>query len=211
MIIVYIEANFALEIALDQPQAEDAKQLLVLARDHVIEIAIPASALHEPFSTMGYRRVELKSALNAMQVMAQQQKPPLSSHLKAAIEQVSNSNDYAQQSRNQMDRLESITLELLENARCIQTDVALFKTSLNYSGLYKFTGGLDAIAYSAIISDLDQLSRAGRNQTRKCFVSRDKQAFEDPGISGELRTYNCVYKSTFPAALAYIRSQLGVG
>lgn len=63
--IVYVESNFVLEIALEQREASSAEAILGLAENGEIELAIPAVALAEPFSKLGYRNVDRKTVADA--------------------------------------------------------------------------------------------------------------------------------------------------
>jgi predicted nucleic acid-binding protein len=52
---VYVESNFVLEIALGQEQVDAAQAILNRAERGEITLALPASSLIEPFSTITHR------------------------------------------------------------------------------------------------------------------------------------------------------------
>ena len=58
MIVVYIESNFVLEIALEQEQSSAASSILSLAEYHQIELAYPSFILSEPFECIVRARRE---------------------------------------------------------------------------------------------------------------------------------------------------------
>lgn len=53
--IVYVESNFVLEIALGQEENAEARRILNLAHEALVEIAVPSFALCEPFGTITQR------------------------------------------------------------------------------------------------------------------------------------------------------------
>jgi hypothetical protein len=53
--IVYVESNFVLEIALGQEQATSAEALLAFSESRSIELVLPSLTLTEPFSTVTHR------------------------------------------------------------------------------------------------------------------------------------------------------------
>ena len=64
---VYVESNFLLAIALAQEDTEPATAILALAEQGRLDIAFPALAVSEPFSTVSQRgreRRRLRSSLN---------------------------------------------------------------------------------------------------------------------------------------------------
>jgi hypothetical protein len=54
--IVTVESNFVLEIALRQDEVAECERLIALAQAGSIRLAIPACSLFEPFETMVRRR-----------------------------------------------------------------------------------------------------------------------------------------------------------
>jgi hypothetical protein len=51
-VIVYIESNFVLEIALEQEQSSAASSILSLAESRQIELAYSSFILSEPFASI---------------------------------------------------------------------------------------------------------------------------------------------------------------
>lgn len=64
--IVYVETNFVLEVALGQEQAEAAAEILNRAEGGEIELAIPYLSLVEPFSTVTKRHRDRKHLSSAL-------------------------------------------------------------------------------------------------------------------------------------------------
>lgn len=63
--IVYVESNFILELALGQEQAPFAEAILRLAEAGKVELAIPSFAVSEPFTTIMHRRGEQRRQYDA--------------------------------------------------------------------------------------------------------------------------------------------------
>lgn len=53
--IVAVESNFVLELAFRQDEAKECEQLLALAAEGAITLAIPGCSLFEPYETLGRR------------------------------------------------------------------------------------------------------------------------------------------------------------
>jgi len=214
--IVYIESNFILEIALKQEQHSAAENILALAEQKQIELVFPSFVLSEPFATIMYRsgkRSSFYSSLEATLRDIKRSEPlrqialdmePLVVALRSALER-------------DFDPLHATLERLLAVGRSIETDLAIFKDALNYQvNLDLFPQ--DSIIYASIIADLRKRS----HHEKKCFLSRDKKAFsdeDDPStkernqnkfesrrrINTELKTYGCQYIGSFEDGLNFAK------
>jgi len=64
--IVYVETNFVLELALGQEQSDSCREILRLAQSENLSLAVPAYSLMEPYETLirdAQRRQSLASEL----------------------------------------------------------------------------------------------------------------------------------------------------
>lgn len=50
--IVYVETNFVLELALGQEQSDSCREILRLAQSENLSLAVPAYSLMEPYETL---------------------------------------------------------------------------------------------------------------------------------------------------------------
>lgn len=76
--IVYVESNFVLEVALGQEESPSAESILVLAEGSKIELVFPGFALSEPFATVTQRdrdRRRLRSSFTEMLRQLQRSEP----------------------------------------------------------------------------------------------------------------------------------------
>jgi len=201
--IVYVESNFVLEIALKQEQSASAESIFNLAESNKIALAFPSFALSEPFATVMHRdreRIELHQSLTKTLGQLRRSEPhkqtildlqPLLVLLKNAV-------------NGEFDQLHSTVARLLKFGAPLE----LNESTLDQAKNYQVQFGLkpqDSIMYSTVIGDMQRrpLTEA------KCFLSRDREAFStNPGIKSELQAHNCRYIGSFKQGLDFIRHTL---
>ena len=201
--IVYVESNFVLEVALEQEQSSAAEAILKLAEDGKIALIFPSFALSEPFTTVMHRnreRVELHNRLTA------------------SLGQLRRSETHKQTIRDlqplllilinavnrEFDLLHTTVSLLLKAGKSIELDEFSLEQASNYQELFGLKPQ-DSIIYSTVIADM----RRRASTEAKCFLSRDKEAFStSPGIKPELTTYNCRYIGNFRQGLDFIQHEL---
>ena len=193
--IVYVESNFVLEVALGQEESSSAATILQFAEDGKIELAFPGFALGEPFATITHRGRERRRLCNSLtdqlrqlqrsephkQVVANLQSAPI---ILAAVE------------RREIDLLESTIKSMLAVGKAIELNTAIFDLALIYQHRYG-QSPQDSIIYSAVIDDLKRQDP----DEAKCFISQNWKDFGDPGLIAELRTHNCHYVESFVEGL----------
>jgi len=199
-VIVSIESNFVLELALGQSESTAARTILELAEAGTIQLIIPSFALSEPFTTVVQYRVQRNTVIDLLQKqIIQLERSARHSTLVASI--LLARTLLAQVAKDDLDSLEQTMMRLLPTTTSIALDTEVFKQARYYEGLYALKLQ-DAIIYATIVTHLAQQPP---DQT-KCFTSRDARAFLDPGIKTELGSYNCRVITSFDQALRYIQS-----
>ncbi len=201
--IVYVESNFVLEIALEQEQYSSTEAILKLAEGNKIELAFPHFALSEPFATVMNRdkeRAVLHQSLTVTLRQLQRSEPhkqtvhdlqPLLVILKDAVDE-------------EFKNLHSTISRLLKIGKSIELDESSLGQALNYQKKFGLKPQ-DSIIYSTVIADIQRKPPA----EIKCFLSRDREAFgDDPGIKSELASYNCRYIGSFAQGLSFIQHAL---
>ncbi len=203
--IVYIESNFVLEIALEQEQSSAASSILSLAESRQIELAYPSFILSEPFESIVRARRERntlqKSLVNVLNNL-KRSKPhkQIMLNLEPTMDVLENAHV------RQIEILHATFAQLMDIGRCIHIDGSNFREALSY----QYSSGLspqDSIIYTTIIADLKKQPE----QEAKCFLSRDRKAFgdaSDPSIKIELGKYNCRYIASFTQGLDFLYSSL---
>lgn len=204
--IVYIESNFVLEIALAQSQAAAARTILELAKNHRFAIAFPTFALFEPYSTITARWIKRSN---------------LAGQIITELGQIGRSEVQEQQNLvtsllpllNKFTQLEDVDLNsygktvgsLLSIGRSLELNQVSFAEALTYRDTLALSYP-DALIYSTIISDLAKQDA----HEAKCFLSRDQRAFFDPRVRDELTRYNCRYIHSFEHGLNFIEAELSM-
>ncbi len=198
--IVYVESNFVLELALEQTEARAATTILDLAEAGVLELVIPNFSLSEPFTTVG----QYRSQTNAVVELLQNQINHLqrsARHRSLVSSLVTARTLLAQIADEDLDLLEDTVERLLTTVEIAELNAEVFKQARRYETRYDLTPK-DAVIYATIVADL------GRQPTSvpKCFTSRDAAAFLGAEIKAELRSYNCRVITHFDQALLYMQS-----
>ncbi len=198
--IVYVETNFVLQLALRQEEADAADAILERAKHDLIKLVLPAFSLSEPYSTLTYRAVERRTIYNSLrQQLALLSRSEPHQQTASVLQQLLSM--WAKLEARELDLLHSAILGLATVGRAIQTEAGDIQQSSHYRNLYGLPPQ-DAIILSVIIRDL----RAQDLGEAKCFISTNVKDFGDPGIRAELKSFNCRYISKLADGLAFIAS-----
>jgi predicted nucleic acid-binding protein len=210
--IVYVETNFILELALEQEQHQVANEILELVESGKIELAFPGFSISESLSKVTRQRIERDKFYNSLIELRRELKrsalyqqlvidlDPVQALLQEAI-------------RTETDRMLSVLERILKVGRLLELDISSFSQALTYKDRLA-TSTEDSIIYGIIISDL----RRRPDDEAKLFLSRDEKAFGKDGdakkdvyyqrIKIELADYGCKYIKAFKDGLGYIESEL---
>lgn len=203
--IVYIESNFILEIALQQEQSLYAENILGLATQGEITLAFPDFALSEPFATVMHRNGERKKISNNLIDIFKEIRRS-KSHGQIMMHAGSIMSMLRDVEIREWEGLHGIVAQLLHigipipcNAKCLE-QALVYRTRHGLSSQ-------DAFIYASIMADVQKHPQSNK----KCFLSRDRRAFgqdDDRTIKAELDAYNCRYIGSFLQGLDYIQSTL---
>ena len=192
--IVYIESNFILELALEQEQSYAAQAILQSAEKGIIKLAFSSFVLSEPFECLMRERRE-RNALHAslMRNLSNLQRSEPHKQIMLDLEPVVSVLRDAHM--RQVSLLHSTFERLLSIGECIEVNITNFREALSYQHSLGLSPQ-DSIIYAALVADLKTRSE----KEIKCFLSRDRKAFDnndDRSIKAELAASNCRYIGSF--------------
>jgi predicted nucleic acid-binding protein len=205
VVIVYIESNFVLEIALEQEQSSAAHAILSLAENCLIALAYPSFVLSEPFEAIMRARRERNTTQKSLEKVLNDLRRS-EPYKQIVLDLMPAINVLAYAHVRQINLLYATFGQLARVGRCIHIDEATFGEASMYQSSLGFSPQ-DGIIYSAMLADLKKQPE----QETKCFLSRDRKAFGNDdyrSIRAELETYNCRYISSFTQALDFIQDSL---
>ncbi len=203
--IVYVESNFVLEMALEQEQFVAAEAILSLAENNKIKLVFPSFVLSEPFECVMRKRGEgitlHKNLVETLQNLRRSEPyKNIMIDLEPAINALRDSHT------RQLDLLHSTFDRLLGVGECIEINVSIFRAALNYQKSLNLAPQ-DSIIYASVVADL----QSRPSEEEKCFLSRDIKAFgndDDRSIKAELGASHCRYIGSFLQGLNFIQHTL---
>lgn len=199
--IVYVETNFLLELALGQQELQAATALLDLAEQRAFTLAIPSFCFSEAFATLAERersRRNLRSNLSE-HIRQLKRSEPLQ-NAAAALEPLLQFLQGLEQ--DEFGRLQSAVGRVLASAQMVELTSEVFLDALNAEDQFGLSPQ-DAIIYASVLKHL----RGQPAAESKIFASLNWKDFRDPGLIEQLHTYGCRYEESFHAALARVRSE----
>lgn len=200
--IIYVESNFIVEIALEQEQLASAQAILELAESKQITLIFPNFVFSEPFERIMRESRERNAVYNSLvNSLTSLQRSEPHKNIMRDMEPVIRILREAYS--RQMNLLHSTFERLLRVGECINISAAHFKNVLAYQQNLGLSPQ-DSIIYATIIEDLQVRSR----DEEKCFLSRDRKAFWSPDIRSELAAYKCRYIGSFQQGLEYVQHVL---
>jgi predicted nucleic acid-binding protein len=199
--IIYVESNFILELALEQEQYQSCEEILKICGSGKGSLVIPVFCIAESYHTV-WRRSDKRIQLEK----------PLAEELKLLERTKSYQKDVntlrkdatsilLKSGKEENQRLRQVLNEKLSKAELIPLEQAIITDATGLELQFDLKTS-DAIVYASI---LQHLMKTGTDQ--KCFLNRDRD-FTDPDILSQLRTYNCKILSSFDDGVNYIHHQI---
>ncbi|MFN8513981.1 MAG: PIN domain-containing protein [Thermomicrobiales bacterium] len=198
--IVYVETNFVLELALLQTEHQDCSTLLEMATAGEIALAIPAFSLSEPYGTLiarGKRRKDIRDSLhNVLEELSRSE--PYGERPRTAQPVRDTLNNSAAEERQ---RLDAAVGRIAAVATILPLDGDTFQAALALLTIRDIPPQ-DALVYSAI----SQHMQANQHES-KCFITTNIKDFANPDTLAELAANNCRLLPRFNHGVGYIRSR----
>ncbi len=215
--IVYVESNFVLEIALRREEYPAAEAILSLAENDKIELRFPGFILSETFGALRYRRGKRSNLYRSLQATLKDIKRSASLREPALIMEPL-IEIFEDALETDFDTLHLTLQRMLSKGKTVTIDQAVFQDALTRK--IKLDLALeDSIIFASIVNDLDSLKGSiSSGDEKACFLSRDKSAFSDVDeerigiklqskrqINEELKKYGCKYLGSFEDGLNFIQ------
>jgi len=210
-VTVYVETTYLLQIALQgpkpDPEAQAAEQMLSAAEAGRVRIAVPAFALAEAFSKVGYRYVDDERVWNALRAESERLRTTVF-RAETRFEIRPDLRQLAARKTGETNRLLSLAARLARAGEVVPTDYSSVGEGPFISLTYQLYGlsEKDAIVLHGILSDLSRRN----GEPAKCFVSRDKD-FDTQQVRDALSQHGCEFRGSFKAGLQWVQDQLAGG
>lgn len=200
--IVYVETNFILELALQQEQYSDCNELLQLAQEQKISLLIPSFSFIEPYQTLIRRHKSRRELQN---------------RLSTEVKELIRTENYRDQ-KIIMEKTTDILIEsTIKESSCLKdvinkivalsTIIDLTREIIGRSIDYQRSNGFspqDAVVYASIMTHLNAAKPA-----LACFSNRNSKDFDDPDIREALHQLNCKIVFSFASGLEYVKHCIG--
>jgi predicted nucleic acid-binding protein len=204
--IVYVESNFVLELALEQEQSPSCEATLAICESGKAHLVLPMFCIAEPYETLGRRaqeRFQIQHALkNQLKLFSRSQFYQKSIDVNAVgtvIEiLLASYQEEEQRLYETLDRILKIA-ELIPLTREVLAEAVHCQSNLNLKSP-------DAIVYASVLSHLAKVD--GEN---KCFLNRNSKDFDNAAVQTPLASYGCKMLFRFDSGASYIQSQRSSG
>jgi predicted nucleic acid-binding protein len=195
-VIVYVESNFVLELALLQEQHEVCDKILRVCESGGPRLVLPAFSMMEPLETVRRREVARRRVKNALEEeLKQLGRTAIYQERLRDIEPVVKL--LVLSSEEDLQRLASVRSRLLACAELIPLEGSILAQAEEHQNGYDLSRQ-DAVIYASVLAHRRTSGEPG------CFISRDRH-FDDLEITRELRSYNCKPLSNFEAGYQFLR------
>ncbi len=199
--IVYVESNFVLELALEQEQHKSCERLVLMASAGSVKLIVPAFSLAEPHDAL---------------ISRDKARRKLGDELKSHLHELGRSELY-RPIPEAFDRLPRTLLA----AGAIERDslrgtldkvllgaeiIPLNSDILERPGDYQEKLGLpanDSIVFASVMSHLEETFGE-----ESCFLNRNTKDFDSPQVREMLKICGCRFFGSFDDGLSYIASRL---
>jgi hypothetical protein len=194
--IVVVESNFVLELALGQEEANDAELLVALAECKAIRLVIPGCALFEPFETLIRRRKARCQLLDKLRwEIKQLARSGAFSNLLATSQPLTRSLE--ESTKVEASGLDSAIRHLVQVATVIPLSDRIVSASLDVRKRFDLDPQ-DAMVFASV----DQFLRE-QGSGAKAFANRDSKDFGE-SVKGHLQGYDCQLFAKFAEAVRFI-------
>jgi predicted nucleic acid-binding protein len=196
-VIVYVESNFVLEIALLQEEHESCAAIIDLSESKSIDLVIPGFSIGEPYEVWG-RRSRQRRELHQLLTREMRELSRSSPY----TETVENSSELAsmliQSADEDKQRLTAALSRILECAVAVAIGAKTLGAAIEFQNSLDLSPQ-DSIVYASVLSHLSSAPTGP-----KCFLNKDSKGFANSLIEEQLAAYDCRLITRFADGLRYI-------
>ena len=197
--IVYVESNFVLDLALRQAEHRSCDSIVSFAESLTIDLAIPAFSLFEPYEVWRRRSVE-RTALYERLIQEMGQLARTEPYAKTVEDLGDPASILVRSGDEDKHRLDITLGRILDCAIVIPLQGETLRAAIQYQGSLGLSPQ-DSVVYASVIDHLSATSPGP-----KCFLNRDRKDFSIPDIREGLGRYDCRLITRFVDGLSYINS-----
>jgi predicted nucleic acid-binding protein len=199
--IVTVESNFVLEIALRQDEVAECERLIALAQAGSIRLAIPACSLFEPFETMVRRRKQREAIFQKLRdELRELARTEAYAHLGETSKTVTRA--LAESAEIQAKALDDTIYSLSGIATVIPLTAEVMRRAVNFPMAFSLSP-----QDSVVFASTDQyLKDQGPDQ--KVFATKNSRDFLSDEVEDWFSRYNCKVLATFAATRQYVEHAL---
>ena len=198
--IVYIESNFVLELALLQEEHRSCEAIVSLAESSIVDLAVPAFSLFEPYEVLR-RRIGERTELHGRLVREMSRLERTESYAKT-VEGLRGPASILKQSGDEDKRRLDLTLgRILDCAVVIPPERETLKDAIEFQSSLVLSPQ-DSFVYASVMAHLSAAPPGP-----KCFLTRDRKDFSIPDIRQRLGQHDCRLITSFAGGLGYIDAQ----
>ena len=199
--IVAVESNFVLEVALRQNEVVDCERLIVLAQEGAIKLAIPACSLFEPYETLVRRRKQRDAILERLRdELRELARTEAFAHLSDTSMTVTRA--LAESAEIQAKALDSTVHALSRVATVIPLTAEVMRNAVEAQSAFLLSPQ-DCVVFAST----DQYLRE-QGTDQKVFATKNSRDFLSDDVEDWFRRYNCKLLATFAATRQYVEHTL---
>lgn len=201
---VYVESNFVLEHSLQQEECDSCAEIIRLAGNGRITLAIPAFSLAEPhIAIAGKEKVrarlsyELRAQFGELGRSRPHRSVPASFEALASV--------LITRAEFERDGVRATISEILQSADLIPLDGPILGSAAELQDEFGMSGQ-DAVVLASVLNHLD-----AHKPPESCFLNRNAKDFDDPDVLERLATRGCKFFASFTAGSQYLASRIDPG
>jgi hypothetical protein len=199
-VIVLVETNFVLELVFSRDKFACCRSLLELAKQEVIELALPAYSMVEPYEAIIRRQKSRGQAHDRL--TRELREITRSAHFAGpAAELAQFISLLIQVGETEQHELRNVLSELLNTVTLTELNAEILHLALEAQDVLGMSPQ-DSVVYASVLSTLRK--RGGP----ACFITRNSKDFADPRIDDELAVHGCKLLFDFENGLNYVRGKL---